>query len=90
MQKRRQEKKATLQAVKKFKKGRGDKPSFLGVDTEEDHFPVSAENFTPSGRKGEKGPAAKRDQRNGPSKKRALKVRTTISFTYSRVSEFRK
>ena len=41
MQKRREEKKATLEAVKKFKKGRGEKPSFLDRATEKDQFPVA-------------------------------------------------
>ena len=47
MQKRREEKKATLEAVKKFKKGRGEKPSFLDRATEKDQFPVTMESFTP-------------------------------------------
>ena len=43
LQKRRQEKKETLEAVKKFKRRRGERPSFLGGGTsaeeEADHFP---------------------------------------------------
>lgn len=49
LQKRREEKKATLEAVKKFKRGRGEKPSFLrGAAGEEEgegeSFQVAAES----------------------------------------------
>lgn len=76
LQKRRQEKKETLEAVKKLKRGRGGRPSFLGrsADTaeEEDHFPVTAENFTPSGVKGSEKRGQMQPQK---SKKRVVKVK---------------
>ena len=65
--------------MKKFKKGRGGRPSFLGegADTEEDHFPVSAENFTPSREKGSGKRGLTESQK---SKKRVVKVKRTFAF----------
>ena len=52
LQKRREEKKATLQAVKKYssKRGRGERPSFLGLETEGE-LPVAVEGVS-AGRQG--------------------------------------
>ncbi len=42
LQKRREEKKASLDSIKRFKKGKGEKPSFLANKDDEDDFPVAA------------------------------------------------
>lgn len=82
LQKRKEEKKAAVEAVKKFRKGKGDKPSFLrrgGDELDDDSFPVIAEMERESG----KGTTADRaggkgsQKKGGPkekSKKRQQKV----------------
>ena len=42
LQKRREEKKASLDALKQYRKGKGEKPAFLAGQEEEDDFPVAA------------------------------------------------
>ena len=77
LQKRREEKRAALDAVKKFRKGKGEKPSFLkrGDDEmeEEEFFPVGvAEGERDEGSGGGRG-----RKKGGPrekSKKRQQKV----------------
>lgn len=71
LQKRREDKKAALDAVKKFRKGRGGKPSFLRRDREEgeeDSFPVATEKDTPAAKD-----ASRRKPGKGKSKRRELK-----------------
>jgi hypothetical protein len=88
LQKRREEKRAALDAVKKFRKGKGEKPSFLkrGGDEmeEEESFPVSiaeGERGEGSGGGGGKGGRKKRGPRE-KSKKRQQKVQMdTIMFS---------
>lgn len=77
LQKRKDEKRAAVEAVKKFRKGKGDKPSFLrrGEDELDDEaFPVIAEREKDSGgrkgahnRKGHNEKSKKRQQKVGPS-----------------------
>ena len=69
LQKRKEEKKAAVDAVKKFRKGKGEKPSFLRRedDMEDEAFPVIAEVEKASGSQKKTGPREK-------SKKRQMKV----------------
>lgn len=64
LQKRREDKKASLDAIKRFRKGKGEKPSFLAGKNDEDDFPVAAHQEA----RGKKGEA--RDK----SKKRQMRV----------------
>jgi len=71
LEKRRGEKKAALEAVKKFRKGKGEKPAFLKRDDDDD-FPVLAEKETSTQAK----PIAKKRFEKpvrGQSKKRQMK-----------------
>lgn len=78
LQKRREEKRAALDAVKKFRKGKGEKPLFLkrGDDEmeEEEFFPVGvAEGEREEERSGGGGGRKKGGPRE-KSKKRQVKV----------------
>ena len=71
LQKRRAEKKASLDAIKRFRKGKGDKPAFLARrDDDDDGFPVAA-------LRGEKGESSKGQSRD-KSKKRQIRVWLTM------------
>ena len=75
LQKRKEEKKAAVEAVKKFRKGKGEKPLFLrrGEDDMDDAFPVVAESAKEAGGGDGKGG----QKRSGPkekSKKRQKRV----------------
>ncbi len=74
LQKRRLEKKTAMEAVKKFKKGKGERPSFLGGAGEEDSFPVTTESLKKSAQQsgGKKGVI-------DISKKKSIKVVCFIS-----------
>ncbi len=63
-----------MEAVKKFKKGRGERQSFLGQ--EDDAFPVSATTERSAQQPGRKKPMEK-------SKKRVVKVRTYVGYRSS-------
>lgn len=69
LQKRKEEKRAAVDAVKKFRKGKGEKPSFLrrDDDMEDEAFPVIAEAEKVGGAQKKGGPRER-------SKKRQQKV----------------
>ena len=69
LQKRKEEKRAAVDAVKKFRKGKGEKPSFLrrDDDMEDEAFPVIAETEKVGGAQKKGGPRER-------SKKRQQKV----------------
>ena len=70
LQKRREEKKVALESVKRFRKGKGERPSFLSRDEDEDDgFPVEAQEQPPR----EGGPS-RRPEKRAMSKKRMAKV----------------
>lgn len=66
MQKRKAEKKASLDAIKRFRKGRGDKPSFLDRGDDDDRFPVAVASGGAAG--------SAKQQKKEKSKKRQIKV----------------
>ena len=66
LQKRREEKKASLEALKRYRKGKGEKPAFLASKNEEDDdFPVAASQTSKAGKFGKE-----------KSKKRQMRVST--------------
>ena len=62
LQKRREDKKASLEAIKRFRKGKGEKPSFLAANNDEDDFPVAAHQEAKEDKKGQKYEKSKKRQ----------------------------